>query len=181
MKRYIIIIAVALLILFIVLFSIHRKRKVKKDLNWEQMNYKIQEDTLDRALSNRLHRKDTSQSHTPFEIHYSGAAIVSKDVKMLRITEKADTVFKEYLIQKGERVFLGEEYGRAAVLRKNTSSTVCCEIFFYGDAAYVKGHYDTCGQLIRGKRQIELRKEGIKLATNDVIETRYGTFVLEFI
>lgn len=181
MTVYVIIAAVVLLILVIVLIVIYRKREAKRILNREQMNHKIQEDTLDRALSNRLHRQDISQSHTPFEVHYSGISTISKEVKMLRLTEQAETVVKEYLIQNGERVFLGEEHGRAAVLRKNTSSTVCCEIFFYRDTAYVRGCYDSCGQLIRGKHQIALNKNGIKIVTNDVIETRYGIFLLEFI
>lgn len=178
---YVGITAVVLLILIIVLIAIHRKREAKRILNREQMNHKIQEDTLDRALSNRLHKEEISQSHIPFEVHYSGAVAVSKEVKMLRLTEQAETVVKEYLIQDGECVFLGEEHGRAAVLRKNASNTVCCEIFFHRGSAYVRGCYNSCGQLIRGKRQIGLRKDGIKIVTNDVIETRYGTFLLEFI
>lgn len=178
-----IIIAVTIAVLFLVAgIVIWRKKTAQKKLNLEQMNHKAREDALDRALSNRLYRGNSAQPQAPVEVHYNGGQTVQKGVNMFRLTEKAETVTKEYLFRMDESVFLGEEHGRAAVFYRCTGNTVCCEIFSSGNAVYVRGYGRSDGQLIRGKQKIGLSAmDGIRLSSNDIIETRYGTFLIEFI
>lgn len=166
---------------FVAAVVIWRRRSIQKKQNQEQMQRKTLEDTLNRALSNDQHPQQAHHAQAPMQVHYSGGEHGGKGQKMIRLTEKAESVTKEYLFHEGERVFLGEEYGRAAVFQERAGHLVYCELFPHGGSCYVRQCGTAVGRLIRGKQKTQLGPEGIRLCSGDIIEHEKGVFYLEFI
>lgn len=165
-----------------IVFLLQRRKRVKRKADKEQMDRKMREDALDRALSNRLHHSRSSQPQTPFEIRYHGGQEAAGEVEMLRLTEQSESVTKEYLARKENVIFLGEDHGHAAVFyQRDKAHCVDCEIFPNDGAVYVRRCSESGGQLVRGKQKTGLDTKGIKLCSGDVVELRCGTFLIEFI
>lgn len=156
-----------------------RTRAKRAKLNREQVDRKLKEDALDRALSNGPRR--SPQAQAPVEVRYSAGAR-REGGAMLRLTELAETTSKEYLFQRGDTLFLGEEYGRAAVFRERGWNKVDCEIFPYQGEVYVRfcGKGGEC-RLIRGKQRAYLTDKAVCLRSGDKVETQAGVFLVEFI
>ena len=177
-----IIIASIAIVIFCIGFFSWRRRRAKRKLDKEQMDRKIREDALDRALSNRLHHSRSSEAQTPFEVRYSGERTGGKDVEMLRLTEQSESMTKEYLFRMENVIFLGEEHGHAAIFyQRDKAHTIYCEIFPNDGAAYIRACKTAGGQLVRGKKKAGLDTKGIKLCSGDFIEMKCGTFLVEFI
>lgn len=177
MQTYIVPAAAVLLAACVILFY-WRKRALRARQNQEQINQKLKEDALDRALSNGARQSGAAQA--PVEIHYS-ANTQGESGAMLRLTEQAESVTKEYLFQRTEVVYVGEEYGRSAVFRKQGQNKLHCELFPYQGGTYVR----LCGKaecrLIRGKQAARITSKAIQLRNKDKIETRTGIFLVELI
>lgn len=151
-------------------------RRAKQDR--EQIDRKLKEDALDRALSNGARQSGSAQ--TPVEVRYS-ANTQRESSSMLRLTEQAESVTKEYLFQRAEIVYVGEEYGHSAVFRKQGQNKLHCELFPYQGGTYVR----LCGKaecrLIRGKQTARITSKAIRLRSGDKIETQAGVFLVELI
>lgn len=181
MKRTILIVAGAVLAA-VVLFLLTRWRKaaVRKKQNQEQIDRKLKEDTLDRALSNGPRPNRQSQSQAPVEVHYKSKT-QRESGTMLRLTEQAESVTKEYLFQRTDTIYIGEEYGHAAIFQDRTGQQLCCELFPYEGDVYVRLCGKTEGRLIRGRQTAPLTTKAIRLRSGDRIETRTGVFLVELI
>lgn len=180
MERFVAPVIAALLVAGMVGFLIRWRRaasKAKQDK--EQIERKLKEDALDRALSNGPRSKIEVQS--PVEIHYTSGSSQKERGSMLRLTEQAETVSKEYLFQQSATIYIGEEYGRSAVFQKQGKGTLYCELFPHQDATYVR----LCGRgecrLIRKKQTAPVTSKAIRLRSGDKIETQTGVFLVEFI
>ena len=151
--------------------------KAKQDK--EQIERKLKEDALDRALSNGPRPK--AQVQAPVGIHYTSGGLQKESESMLRLTEQAESVSKEYLFQRASTIYIGEEYGRSAVFQERGRGTLYCELFPYQDATYVR----LCGRgecrLIRKKQTAPVTPKAIRLRSGDRLETRTGVFLVEFI
>lgn len=170
----------ALAVILIIVLICWRRAVAKKKLDQEQMDRKIKEEALDRALSNRRHLGKSPQAQAPMEVHYKSEPRKGMGT-MLRLTEQAESMTKEYLFQQNETILLGEEYGRAAVFQRKGKNRVFCELFPYEDGIYVRRSGKAEGRLIRGKKAAPLTGEGIRLRSGDRIETQAGVFLVEFI
>ena len=139
---------------------------------------KLKEDALDRALSNGARRNSGSQ--TPVEVRYSSHP-QREGGSMLRLTDQAESVKKEYLFQKTDVLYIGEEYGRSAVFREQGRNKLYCELFPYQDGVYVR----LCGRaecrLIRGRQTAPLTETPIRLRSGDKIEVQTGVFLVELL
>lgn len=179
---HLVILAIFFAIVLIIIGLLIRWRTVstKSKQDREQIDRKLKEDALDRALSNALHQDARSQAKTPVEIHYNSTLQKESD-SMLRLTEQAESVSKEYLFQKNSIIYIGEEYGRSAIFQDRGKGTLYCELFPHQDGVYVR----LCGKaecrLIRGKQTAPLTSTAIRLRSKDKIETRTGVFLVEFI
>lgn len=156
------------------------RRSVKRaKQNREQIDRKLKEDALDRALSNGP--RQNSQAKAPVEVRYS-VRTQAESSSMIRLTALTESTSKEYLFRRTEAVFLGEEYGRPAVFRERGRNQVDCEIFPHEGALYIHA----CGKkrdsrLQRGKQKTSLTEKSICLRNGDKIEIHSGTFLVELI
>lgn len=157
-----------------------RKVSAKAKQDREQIDRKMKEDALDRVLSNGPRPKTSVRPQTPAEVHYDGKP-QKKSGSMLRLTEQAESVRKEYLFQCTAIIYIGEEYGHSAVFENRGTGTLYCELFPHGDGMYVR----LCGKaecrLMRGKQIAPLTLNAIRLRSKDKIETKTGVFLVEFI
>ncbi|MCI9332988.1 MAG: hypothetical protein HFG05_12615 [Oscillibacter sp.] len=170
------------LIVVILIGLVIRWRKVSAKMRQdrEQIDRKIKEDALDRALSNGPLPKASVRPQAPVEIHYDSKP-KKESGSMLRLTEQAESVCKEYLFQCTATIYIGEEYGRAAVFEGRGAGTLYCELFPHEDGMYVR----LCGKaecrLLRGRQIAALTPNAIQLRSKDKIETQTGVFLVEFI
>lgn len=181
LQQYIWLGAAAAAVLVLVFWLARRRKasqKAKRDL--EKIDRKLKEDALDRALSNqRVTRKGvTNQTQAPAEVHYTSRA-AQETGNILRVTEQAESVTKEYLFQRTEMVFLGEEYGRAAVFCSGTGNKVYCELFPYQNSVCVRAAAEGTSRLLRGKQAVPLTSKAVRLRSGDRIETKAGLFLIE--
>lgn len=175
------IVCMALAVTLILSFVIFKRKRRKKLMDQEQMGRKAREDILDRALSNQLHRTVQHASQTPLETHYNSEQKVAKGTKMIRLTELSESVTREYLFQWEDTVFLGKEYGRAAVFHQRDNHQVYCKIFPLGGYIYVSQQGSEKGYLVRGKKRADLEPSGLRVLSGDKLEIALGTFLIEFI
>lgn len=162
----------------IIALACWRKAAAKAKQDREQADRKRKEDALDRALSNASRPSGSAQ--VPMQVHYSAHAQKTGGA-MLRLTEQAESVTKEYLFQQAEVFYIGEEYGRAAVFREAGRNTVHCELFPYQGGTYVRLCGSAACRLIRGKETAHITEKAIRLRTGDRIETKAGVFLVEIL
>lgn len=178
MNHLIVPIVIAIVLLLFLVRWYRANAKTREDR--EQIDRKLKEDALDRALSNGRYGNRRFQAQTPVEIHYSSHAKKDKSA-MFRLTEQAESVTKEYLFSRSEMVYIGEEYGRAAVFQQRGGGILYCELFPHQSDIYVR----LCGKaecrLLRGRQTAPLTEKAIRLRTGDRIETQTGVFLVEFI
>lgn len=179
MQKYILPAASVLFVAVIcVILLCWRKSAMRAKQNQEQVNLKLKEDALDRALSNGA--KQSGAAQIPVGIHYF-ANTQKESGSMIRLTEQAESVAKEYLFRRTEVIYVGEEYGRPAVFREQGQNKLHCELFPYQSGVYVR----LCGKaecrLIRGKQAARITSKAIQLRNKDRIETPTSVFLVELI
>lgn len=157
-----------------------RKSITKARQDQEQIDRKLKEDALDRALSNGPRRSGTARSQAPVEIHYNSVA-KKESGSMFRLTELAETVTKEYLFSKTDIIYIGEEYGQAAVFQEKGTNRLYCELFPHGGSVYIRLCGKSEARLIRRKQTAPLSENAIQLCSVDRIETQTGIFLFELI
>ena len=180
MKHAVIIAALAVLAVIAAALFFWRKKARKRKQDQEQIDRKMKEEALDRALANGPHRSADIRAQVPVEVHYSSRT-EKETGGMLRLTEQSGAVTKEYLFRQTERICIGEEYDGAVVFRGQGKGRLYCELFPYRDGVCVR----LCGglpcSLVRGKRRMPLASKAVRLHSGDRIETRTGSFLIEFI
>lgn len=157
-----------------------RRTAVKSKQNREQIDRKIKEDALDRALSNGPRQRGKAQSQAPVGIYYNSTP-KRENGEMLRLTEQGESVTKEYLFQRTDVIYIGEEYGRSAVFQERGRGKLHCELFPHDGSVYVRLHGRSEGRLIRGKKTAPLTTTAVRLHSGDRIETKTGIYLVEFI
>lgn len=157
-----------------------RRAASKSKQNREQIDRKIKEDALDRALSNKTRRSGPAQSKAPIGVYYNNTQ-KTESGRMLRLTEQGESVTKEYLFQRTDIIYIGEEYGRSAVFQEQGRGRLHCELFPHDGSVYVRLHGRSECRLIRGKKTAPLTAAAIRLRHGDRIETKTGVFLVEFI
>lgn len=163
------------------LLRLYKKRQKHKQ-NLEQMTRKAKEDALDRAISNQRHSQKHPEAQRPDDIHYNAEEAVSQNTAMVKLTELGETVSKTYLFSMGEPVFIGNEHGKPAVFTQHDADQqICVHIFVQDGALCVRGLEKDSGMLVRGKNRVMIGKQGLKLRSNDIIETKYGAFQIEVV
>jgi len=160
-----------------------RKAACKKKQNQEQVDRIMKENALNRALSNASHQcgQTKPQAQEPLEVHYNSKISQAERGSILRLTEQAESVTKEYLFQRSDVIYIGEEYGRAAVFRERGTGKLYCELFPYQDNVYIRLCSSAQCRLLRGKQCAPLSSKGICLRSGDRIETQTGVFLVELI
>lgn len=172
------VLAAALLGLAVYWFRARSRRKADR----EQMARKLREDALDRALANQVQPLSDAGAQAPTGVQYNIDTAIPKGTAMLRLTELGNAVNKTYLMGRDSPIYLGAEQGRAAVFRENTRGyTICAEVFSSEGSLYVRSMGGTGGTLIRGRNRAALERRGVKLHSQDIIETKYGSFRVELI
>jgi len=160
-----------------------RRAARKKKQDQDQIDRIMKEDALNRALSNSSHQggQTRPQAQEPLEVRYNSKVSLSERGSVLRLTEQAESVTKEYLFHRTDVIYIGEEYGRAAVFREKGTGKLYCELFPYQNDVYIR----LCGRaqcrLLRGKQCTALHAKGICLRSGDRIETQTGVFLVELI
>lgn len=173
-------VGVALAAALIILAVMLRRRAVKLK-NREQMTKKAQEDALNRAISNSLHRDSGENAAAPLEVHYNTDTHGAKGSRMLSIVALEESLTKEYIFGRGDDLFLGDEHGRAAIFRTPDGHKIFCEIFNRGGDVYACQRGVGRGRLTRGRRHAPLSSEGIRLRSGDIIEGTYGRFRIDLL
>jgi len=157
-----------------------RKAAAKAKQDREQIDRKLREDALDRALSNGPRREGAPQSQSPVGVHYNSTP-KKENGSMLRLTEQGESVMKEYLFQRTDTIYIGEEYGRPVVFQEQGRGELHCELFSHAGSVYVRLHGRSEGRLIRGRQTAPLTTNAVRLRSGDRIETKAGIFLVEFI
>lgn len=177
----VILIGVGCALLIRVLLKLYQKKQKHKE-NLEQMTRKAKEDALDRAISNQRHTQKHAEAQRPDDIHYNADETVSQNTAMIKLTELGETVSRTYLFNVGDAVYIGEEHGKPAVFAQNDEThKISVHIFTQNGALCVRGLEKDSGMLVRGKNRVTIGKQGLKLKTNDIIETRHGSFQIEVV
>lgn len=168
-------------VLVVLIFWRKKARKAKQDQ--EQVERAAKENALDRALSNGSHPSSQPhpQAQQPLEVHYNSKGSRAERSATLRLTEQAESVTKEYLFQRTEVIYIGEEYGRAAIFRERGKGKLYCEIFPYQNNVYIRLCGRTECRLLRGKQCASLTAKAICLRSGDRVETQSGVFLVELI
>lgn len=162
-----------------ILTAVLRRRNHRRR-DHEQINRKLREDSLDRALANEYASARPQRQQSPVSMRYE--AEDGKDKKpMLRITWAADSIRKEYLVPSDQQTFLGLDHGRAAVSSSaDALQDVVCELFPSGGGVYVR-RLSSQAELVRGRRRTFLDQTGIRLASGDRLEMEQGVFLIELL
>lgn len=180
MKHAVIVAAFVVLTAITAALSYWRKKARKKKQNQEKIDRKMKEEALDRALANGPHQNTAIRAQVPIEVHYSNRHEKGTSA-MLRLTEQAGAITKEYLFRQTERICIGAEYDGSVVFRGQGKGKLYCELFPYQDGVYVRLCGGLACSLVREKRQVPLASKAIRLHSGDRIETRTGSFLVEFI
>lgn len=148
--------------LAVVLWRRHKRRKLLAD----QLSCKLREEALDLALVNP--RAPSSRSiPNPVQVQYNLKADRKGNSPLLRLTEHNLTVTRTYLLDRGQRLFLGTMDGQTVVRRDYTPKCgILCELYQNQHAQLVRG-LGPGVHLKRGHTIQPLGREGITLRTGD--------------
>lgn len=153
---------VVCIVLTVVLWRRHKRRKLLAD----QLSCKLREEALDRALAN-LHAPSSHNMPDPVQVQYNLKADRQGSSPLLRLTEHNLTVTRTYLLDRGQRLFLGTMDGQTVVRRDYTpKSGILCELYQNQQAQLVRGLAPGV-RLQRGRTAQPLGREGIPLRTGD--------------
>lgn len=95
---------------------------------------------------------------------------------MFRLTELAETVTKEYLFSKTDIIYIGEEYGQAAVFQEKGTNRLYCELFPHGGSVYIRLCGKSEARLIRRKQTAPLSENAIQLCSGIVSKHKLAYF-----
>lgn len=165
--RFVIILGVlAALVLCLVLVAVLWQRRKRRRLLADQLSCKLREEALDRALANP-HAPASHCVPDPVQVQYNLKADRDGSGPLLRLTEHSLTVTRTYLLDRGQRLFLGTQDGQTVVRRDYAPRCgILCELYPNQHAQLVRGLVSGV-QLQRGRTAQPLGREGIPLRTGD--------------
>lgn len=166
LRLAIILCAIAALVVCIVLAVVLWRRRKRRKLLADQLSCKLREEALDRALANP-HAPASCSVPDPVEIQYNLKADRTGAGLLLRLTEHNLTVTRTYLLDRGQRLFLGIADGQTVVRRDYAPRCgILCELYQSKDAQLARGLLSGV-QLQRGHTTVPLGHDGIVLRTGD--------------
>lgn len=162
------------------LLTVILRRRSRRKRDYEQIDRKLREDSLDRALANEHTPARPQRQQAPVSMRYEAEGRKGKR-PMVRITWAADSIRKEYLMPGEQQTFLGLDHGNGAVSSgAGALKEIVCELFPNGNDMYVRGHGAPV-ELVRGRRRTFLDQTGIRLASGDRLEIQQGVFLIELL
>lgn len=169
-------ILVLCIVLAVVLWRRHRRSKQLAD----QISCKLREEALDRALLNH-HAPASHSMPDPVQIQYNLNAERKGAGPLLRLTEHSQTVTRTYLLDRGERLFLGVMDGQSVVRRDYAPKCgILCELYQNQHMLTARGLVDGT-RLQRGRTVLPLGREGTVLRTGDELLLPGTQFRVELI
>lgn len=155
----------ALLICIVLAVVLWRRHKRNKQLA-DQLSCKLREEALDQALANP-HAPASRSVPNPVQVQYNLKADRKGGGLLLRLTEHNLTVTRTYLLERGQRLFLGTMDGQTVVRRDYApKSGILCELYQNKGAQMARGLISGV-QLQRGRKTVPLGHEGIVLCNGD--------------
>lgn len=157
--------------LAVFLFQRRKRRKLLAD----QLSCKLREEALDQALVNP-HAPAGRSIPDPVQVQYNLEAERKGSGPLLRLTEHRLTATRIYLLDFGQRLFLGTIDGQPFVRRDYvTKRGILCELYPNQHALMARGLAADV-RLQRGRTTFPLGHEGIALRTGDELllpDTRF--------
>ena len=148
--------------LTIVLWRRHKRRKQLAD----QISCKLREEALDKALANP-HAPASHSVPDPVQIQYNLKAERTGGGLLLRLTEHSLTITRTYLLDRGQRLFLGTMDGLTVVRRDYAPECgILCELYQSQNTQRVRGLMSGV-KLMRGHKTVSVGREGVALRTGD--------------
>lgn len=157
-----------------------RRRSRRKTLA-DQLSCKLREEALDRALANSRGASGIHGDPAPVEVRFNLTADRRGAGALVRLTEHNLTATRVYLVDRGQRLFLGVKDGRAVVRRDyDAHSGVLCELYARQDGQCLRSLAPGV-QLQRGRTVAAVGTDGQPLATGDEILLPDTAFHVELI
>ena len=164
------------------------KRKKKKAENEYHALYRIREDALERALANPMQKESgrhAEMQRRPFRVEYSNGDDDHKRNEidtMLQLTESTELSQRKYMFRCRELISIGTRLGKTAILSDTSEpGQICCQIFFYEGANYVRSINRKDIFLVRRGKTVAINDLGIKLLSNDSFTVDGTTFQIDFL
>lgn len=158
------------------LFQRGKRRKLLAD----QLSCKLREEALDQALVN-LHAPAGRNIPDPVQVQYNAEAERKGGGPLLRLTEHSLTATRIYLLDFGQRLFLGTIDGQTIVRRDYVpKSGILCELYQSQHVLVARG-LAAGVRLQRGRTTSPLGHEGIALRTGDELLLPDTQFRVELI
>lgn len=155
----------ALVVCFALVAVLWRRHKRRKQLA-DQISCKLREEALDQALANP-HAPANYSVPDPVQIQYNLKADRKGKCLLLRLTEHNLTITRTYLLDRGQRLFLGTMDGMTVVRRDYSPECgILCELYQSQNTQLVRGLMSGV-MLLRGHKTVPVGREGVALRTGD--------------
>lgn len=173
------IILLALVCCIALAFFLSQRCKRRKLLA-DQLSCKMREEALDQALVN-LHAPAGRSIPEPVQVQYNLEAERKGSGPLLRLTEHSLTATRIYLLDFGQRLFLGTIDGQTIVRRDYVpKSGILCELYQNQHVLVARGLAADV-RLQRGRTTFPLGHEGVVLRTGDKLLLPDTQFRVELI
>lgn len=160
-----------------ILFLLTKRAKNRKKLQKERQSavQRLREDALDNLLLNPECSPGSSEAggtRRPFEVSYSvdgeSGGTRAKQDGMLKMTERTELSNRQYMFRRDERLFVGFQHGKTAILMGDAEAErLFCEIFFYQKENYIRNLSNEELVLKRKGKRVLVGKRGLKLRSGD--------------
>lgn len=163
-------------VLFIRFLRLSKEKKQAAEMSTLQKE-KVREEQLDQALKNRLYQGEETrafQNNIPYEINFHEEANLANganDNIAVQIIEKGKLSTRKYVIFISDVITIGQSNTNALVLNDLNVAKEQCRVFKHENGLYIQTLEDTHPVRIRrGREEMQLSKDAIKLLDNDFIE-----------
>lgn len=177
-------------ILGLVFFRFLRLNKEKKqavEMSTLQKE-KVREEQLDQALKNRLYQgveTKAFQNNIPYEVNFheeTNLANGTDDNIAVQIIEKGKLSTRKYVIFISDVITVGQSNTNALVLNDLNVAKEQCRLFKHDKSLYIQTLEDTHPVKIRrGREEMQLSKDAVKLLDNDFIEVGDTSLNIHFV
>lgn len=177
-------------ILGLVFFRFLRLNKEKKqavEMSTLQKE-KVREEQLDQALKNRLYQgveTKAFQNNIPYEVNFheeTNLANGTDDNIAVQIIEKGKLSTRKYVIFISDVITVGQSNTNALVLNDLNVAKEQCRLFKHDKSLYIQTLEDTHPVKIRrGREEMQLSKDAVKLLDNDFIEVGNTSLNIHFV
>ncbi len=178
------------LVLGFVLVRFTRLRREKKQA--QEMSVlqkeKVREEQLDQVLKNRLYQGSAAkalQNNIPYEVNFHEETPKmggTREGIAVQIVEKGKLSTRKYVIFISEVITIGQSNTNALVLNDLNVAKEQCRVFKYGTDLYIQTLEDTHPvRLRRGKEEMQLSKNAVRLMDHDQIAVGDTTLQIHFV